>query len=169
MQVRAKYNAVDPPEHTYCLFHWLLPAVPAKPNLPPLPRPCDKAPKPRSARPHEFAFRGTSAGAHGGAAAHATAWGARPPTPQEHTDRLKPAGALSTAGLACSGQETPLHRSWRLGLFTQKKCGDVMTKIYAVLKAQNFRWKVINPFQVRSGRGAGVALRGQEAEVGLSK
>uniref|UniRef100_A0A7S1HV98 Protein kinase domain-containing protein n=1 Tax=Eutreptiella gymnastica TaxID=73025 RepID=A0A7S1HV98_9EUGL len=148
-QIRQLYNQPTPTVPKRCFFHWLLPAairsqlrltqgpkaaaaggvgaVPSPPRTPTSPPRATPA-SPVAGKPKLN---------------HATAWAQVP----------KGAGGSAgsqkmTTSPTLSPEALGLHESWRLGVFAQQRSNVLMAKIYTVLKAEGFKWKVVNPFQL---------------------
>eukprot|EP00741_Cyanophora_paradoxa_P023685 tig00021612_g22879.t1 len=63
------------------------------------------------------------------------------------------AGALGAGALALAKEHSPLPpRKWVLGIQSREPPARVMADLYRALKALNFEWKTISPYQVKARR-----------------
>jgi 5'-AMP-activated protein kinase catalytic alpha subunit len=76
-----------------------------------------------------------------------------PQTAQQQQQSQSPIPNKSNSAQAAAGTSQPVKRAkWHLGIRSQSKPADIMNEVFRAMKALNFEWKMVSPYQVRVRR-----------------
>lgn len=61
-------------------------------------------------------------------------------------------GGVASNKSANANQQPVKRAKWHLGIRSQSKPSDIMNEVFRAMKALNFEWKIVNPYQIRVRR-----------------